>query len=82
MSAIPTLVIYGDNIPLDARWSKMRQLGLAYVEAMRAAGGIVDVVNLPEAGIAENSHMLMMDKNNGEIAGLIQKWLTDKGLAG
>jgi len=24
--------------------------------------------------------MLMMDKNNGQIADLIQKWLADKGL--
>jgi hypothetical protein len=24
--------------------------------------------------------MLMMDKNNGEIADLIQKWLSEKGL--
>jgi hypothetical protein len=78
---IPTLVIYGDNILPGSRWSKMRQLGLDYVEAVRAAGGIMDVVNLPEAGIMGNSHMLMMDKNNDEIAGLIQKWLADKGLA-
>jgi hypothetical protein len=24
--------------------------------------------------------MLMMDKNNGQIADLIHKWLTDKGM--
>jgi hypothetical protein len=60
----------------------MRRLGLAYAEGLRAAGGIVDVVNLPEAGIAGNSLMLMMDRNNAEIAGLIQRWHADKGLAG
>jgi hypothetical protein len=48
---------------------------------VRAAGGKVDVVNLPEVGIKGNSHMLMMDKNNGQIADLIDKWLTDKGLS-
>jgi len=77
---IPTLVVYGDYIPFDSRWPKMRQLGLDYAEAVRAAGGKVDVVNLPEVGIKGNSHMMMMDKNNGQIADLIQKWLTDKGL--
>jgi pimeloyl-ACP methyl ester carboxylesterase len=77
---IPTLVVYGDNIPLDSRWPKMRQLGVDYAEAVRSAGGSVDVVNLPEVGIKGNSHMLMMDKNNGQIADLIQKWLTDKGM--
>jgi len=25
--------------------------------------------------------MMMMDKNNAEVADLIQKWLLDKGLA-
>jgi hypothetical protein len=50
----------------------MRQIGLGYAEAMRA-GGNVDVVNLPEVGIKGISHMLMMDKNNGQIFDLIQK---------
>jgi len=45
-----------------------------------AAGGSVDVVNLPEIGIAGNSHMLMMDKNNAVTAELIQTWLAAKGL--
>jgi hypothetical protein len=58
----------------------MRQIGVDYAEAIRAAGGNADVVNLPEAGIKGNSHMLMMDKNNGRVADLIQKWLADKGL--
>jgi len=58
----------------------MRQIGLDYADAMRASGGNVDVVNLPEVGIKGNSHMLMMDRNNGQIADLIQKWLGDKGL--
>jgi hypothetical protein len=58
----------------------MRQLGLDYAEAARAAGGKVDAVNLPEVGIKGNSHMMMMDKNNAQVADLIHKWLTDKGL--
>jgi hypothetical protein len=58
----------------------MRQLDLDYAEAVRAAGGKVDVVNLPETGIKGNSHMLMMDRNNAQVADLIQKWLADKCL--
>jgi hypothetical protein len=56
------------------------QFGLDYADAVRTAGGKVDVVNLPEIGIKGNSHMLMMDKNNTQTADLINKWLTDKGL--
>ncbi len=47
---------------------------------MRAGGGSVDVIELPEIGIKGNSHMLIMDRNNAEIADLIQKWFGDKGL--
>lgn len=46
----------------------------------KAAGGSIDIVNLPEAGLRGNSHFLMMEKNNAEIADLIQKWLAGEGL--
>jgi hypothetical protein len=32
------------------------------------------------AGIRGNSHLLMMDGNNQEIAALIQRWLERQGL--
>lgn len=78
---IPVLMMFGDFIAQDTRWPKMRQKDLDYVEAVRAAGGKVDVVNLPEIGIKGNSHMLMMDRNNAVTADLIQKWLVSKGFA-
>jgi len=27
-----------------------------------------------------NGHMLMMDRNSDQVAQMIQKWMTDKGL--
>ena len=77
---IPTLIVYGDYIERDSRWPKIRATGVAFADSIKAAGGSVDVVDLPQVGIKGNSHMMMMDKNNAEIAGLIQKWLEDKGL--
>jgi hypothetical protein len=38
------------------------------------------MVMLPDIGIKGNSHMLMQDKNNAEIAEVIQKWLASKGM--
>ena len=58
----------------------MRATGIAFAEAVRAAGGSVDVIDLPQTGIKGNSHMIMMDKNNIEVADVIQKWLEGKGL--
>jgi pimeloyl-ACP methyl ester carboxylesterase len=77
---IPTLMLYGDHIERDSRWPKIRATGLAFADGIRAAGGSADVVDLPKAGISGNSHMMMMDKNNAEVAALIQTWLEGKGL--
>src|SRR6267143_1525215 len=77
---IPTLMLYGDYIERDSRWPKIRATGLAFADGIRAAGGSADVVDLPKAGISGNSHMMMMDKNNAEVAALIQTWLEGKGL--
>ncbi len=38
------------------------------------------MIDLPEIGIKGNSHMLMMDRNNAEIAAVIQDWLARRGL--
>jgi len=78
---IPTLFVYGDYIERDSRWPKIRATGIAFADAMKAAGGSVDVVDLPKSGIHGNSHMMMMDKNNTEVAALIQTWLEGKGLS-
>jgi pimeloyl-ACP methyl ester carboxylesterase len=77
---IPILMVFGDYIASDSRWPAMRAKDVAFGDAVRAAGGSVDVVDLPNVGIKGNSHMLMMDKNNASIADLIQKWLVDKKL--
>jgi len=80
LKGIPTLIVYGDYIEQDSRWPKIRANGIAFADAIRAAGGSVDVVDLPKVGIKGNSHLVMMDKNNLEVAALIQKWLAGKGL--
>lgn len=64
-----------------ASWGSFHVGGsVEFAELVRRAGGSVDVVDLPERGIRGNSHMMMMDHNNLEVAGLIQDWLTAKGL--
>jgi hypothetical protein len=77
----PVMMMYGDNTKNHPRWSKIRQGGVDYAVVLKAAGGSVDVVDLPDAGLQGNSHMIMMDKNSGQVADLIQKWLVGKGLA-
>ncbi|MFM8576895.1 MAG: esterase [Limnohabitans sp.] len=75
----PSVSIYGDYIETDARWPTIRANNLKFQDAIRAAGGSADLINLPAIGIKGNSHMMMMDKNSGDIASVIQKWLEGKG---
>jgi len=77
---IPTLVVFGDYIEQDARWPKIRENDLKFLDMVKAAGGNPEVVNLPEVGIKGNSHMPMMDRNNLAVADLIQAWLVKVGL--
>jgi pimeloyl-ACP methyl ester carboxylesterase len=77
----PILTIIGDNAKDHPRWKSIRNNAVVYSEAFKAAGGDFTLVDLPDAGIKGNSHMMMMDKNSDEIAGMIQKWLVDKKLA-
>jgi pimeloyl-ACP methyl ester carboxylesterase len=77
---IPVLMVFGDYVDSNPRWSAFRKIDLDYAAAVRTAGGTVDVINLPEIGIKGNSHMIMMDKNSAEVADIIQKWLVGKGL--
>jgi pimeloyl-ACP methyl ester carboxylesterase len=77
---IPILMIFGDNVDLHPRWVAYRKLDLEYAAAVRSAGGKVDIINLPDLGIKGNSHMVMMDRNNGAVADVIQRWLVDQGL--
>jgi pimeloyl-ACP methyl ester carboxylesterase len=76
----PTLMIFGDYVDQHPRWATFKKIDLEYAAAVRAAGGSVDVINLPDIGIKGNSHMLMQDKNNAEIAEVIQQWFVGKGL--
>ena len=73
------LLVFGDFVDQHPRWVAYRKLDLEYAGAITRAGGKVDVINLPEVGIRGNSHMIMMDKNNQEVANLIQNWLSAQG---
>jgi hypothetical protein len=77
----PVLMIFGDNVDQHPRWAAFKKIDTEYASAIKAAGGSVDWINLPEIGIKGNSHMMMQDKNSDQIAEVIQKWLVAKGLA-
>ena len=80
LKGIPTLVVFGDFIEQDSRWPKIRENVINFLEVVKSAGGKPEVVDLPKLGIKGNSHMLMMDKNNLDVANVVQAWLVKQGL--
>jgi hypothetical protein len=51
-----------------------------WVDAVNKHGGDVRLVHLPEIGIRGNTHFLMSDLNNVEIADQVSKFLAEKKL--
>ena len=70
---IPVLMLFGDYVDQHPRWATFKKVDTEYANAIKAAGGTVDWINLPEIGIKGNGHM--------QVAEVIQKWLVGKGLA-
>ena len=71
------LSLWGDNtVGATGPNSDTRRNGcVATIDAIRAADGSANFLLLPDAGLHGNTHMMMMDKNNLQIADLIISWL-------
>ena len=74
---VPLLSVWGDNSEgaEGANGDARRNGCIRAVGLIRGGGGRADFLLLPETGIRGNSHMLMMDRNNREIAGLVRQWI-------
>jgi hypothetical protein len=78
---IPTLVVFGDHledVPSFPNMWKERFEGCGkFVQQVNAAGGDATMMHLPKYGQFGNSHMLMQDKNNLQVADLVLKWIDE-----
>jgi pimeloyl-ACP methyl ester carboxylesterase len=74
---VPTLMVFGDYTEGSSgpNGDERRNQCNQSADAVNAAGGTAKFLYLPALGIKGNSHMLMMDKNNIQIADLIIDWL-------
>ena len=87
---IPMVVYFGDNIITGSEpdkhwgldnWRVRLNLARKWEQVMKKHGGDVQVVYLPDIGIKGNTHFLMADLNNQEVADTMEKWMKDKGLS-
>jgi pimeloyl-ACP methyl ester carboxylesterase len=75
LKGIPVLVLFGDFVAKSEVWSKRLASCRDFADAAKKAGVEVEVVELPSVGIHGNSHMLMQDKNNLQVADWLVGWL-------
>lgn len=89
LTTIPIVVYFGDNIPSgdipvsnwgQDNWRVRLNLALKWQAVMKKYGGDVNVISLPDIGVKGNTHFLMADLNNREVAAVIFGWLHEKKL--
>ena len=69
---IPMLTVTGDN----ARENR-HAAALAHADHINSLGGDATAVYLPDVGIFGNGHTMMLEKNNEQIADLIENWIKE-----
>ena len=82
LAKIPTLIVFGDHLddapePYGERWRSRFKDCLTFIQQVNKAGGDATMMHLPDFHQFGNSHMLMQDKNNLQIADLILKWIDE-----
>lgn len=81
LAKIPTLVMFGDhlgdvkNSAGVANWAMNFETCKTFVKQVAGVGGDAQMMYLPEMNIKGNSHMLMQDRNNLQLADLILDWM-------
>ncbi|AER55410.1 MAG: alpha/beta hydrolase [Thiobacillus sp.] len=87
LTRIPIVIYYGDNFPTaptaergQDNWRVRLAMARLWVDAINQHGGDAQLVHLPEIGVRGNTHFLMSDLNNVEIADLVSKFLAEKHL--
>jgi pimeloyl-ACP methyl ester carboxylesterase len=81
LATVPILIMFGDHrdnptgLPTLPTWQARFEMCQALIGRIGRAGGQAEMLAPPDRGIRGNSHMLMQDKNNLQIADLILKWI-------
>jgi hypothetical protein len=82
LAKIPILIMFGDHLgdtpgPFGSFWPNAFDACNKFVQQVKDAGGDAQMMYLPKMGVKGNSHMLMQDKNNLQLADLILGWIDD-----
>jgi len=82
LAKTPILILFGDNLAADTKldlpnWKERYDGCATFKKRVDAANGNVRLISTAETGIRGNTHMMMMDRNNLQIADLILAWIKE-----
>jgi pimeloyl-ACP methyl ester carboxylesterase len=87
LTRIPIIIYYGDNFPVEPttergqdNWRVRLAMARLWIDAVNKHGGDARLVHLPEIGIRGNTHFLISDLNNVQIADQVSQFLAEKKL--
>jgi len=87
LTRLPIVIYYGDNFPVEPttergqdNWRVRLAMARLWVDAINRHGGDARLVHLPAVGVRGNTHFLMSDLNNLQIADLVSSFLAEKQL--
>lgn len=79
LAKFPILIIFGDHLDTPQKvglyWDDAFKDCKIFVARIDAAKGRATMLHTVDLGIHGNSHMMMQDKNNTQIADLIMNWI-------
>jgi len=84
LATVPILAVFGDHrdtptgIGIRPSWQLSFDSCQALIGRLKAAGGRAQMLSPSETGIHGNSHMIMQDRNNLQIADLILQWIDEQ----
>ncbi|NIJ75547.1 hypothetical protein FHT08_000595 [Xanthomonas campestris] len=83
LAQTPILILFGDHLSSPTglpgpTWQDRYDDCAAFKQRIDAAHGDVRLMSTAQTGVRGNSHMMMMDRNNLQIADLILDWIDGK----
>jgi hypothetical protein len=75
LTKIPIVIIHGDFNDRVPSGPPRLANSKAFVDLINAHGGNATNIVLPDIGIRGNSHVMMLEENNDQVADVVSKWL-------
>ncbi|MBP2198789.1 hypothetical protein [Pantoea cypripedii] len=80
LATVPVLAVFGDHLDANTgtkgfSWEDAYKDCDKFIGRLQKAGGNAQMLHLPDHQVYGNSHMMMMDRNNLQVADMLINWI-------